>query len=70
MPLQLNRHLSLCRPLWEANPLENADLSHIFEKQYNIEACRAYKPHQSVYHCVAQDLDVPLADCCMVATHV
>jgi 2-haloacid dehalogenase len=52
------------------SPLENAGLSQFFEKQYNIEACRAYKPHQLVYHYVAQDLDVAPADCCMVATHV
>jgi 2-haloacid dehalogenase len=52
------------------SPLENAGLDRFFEKQYNIEACRAYKPAQSVYHMVAQDLDVAPNQCCMVATHV
>jgi 2-haloacid dehalogenase len=51
-------------------PLENAGLDRFFEKQYNIEACRAYKPQNSVYHYVMQDLDVAPGDCCMVATHV
>jgi 2-haloacid dehalogenase len=54
----------------QKTPLENAGLSGFFEKQFNIEACRAYKPSPSVYHYVAQDLDVAPADCCMVATHV
>lgn len=46
--------------------LEAAGLDRFFEKQYNVEACRAYKPS----HMVAQDLDVPPNDCCLVATHV
>jgi 2-haloacid dehalogenase len=52
------------------SPLENAGLDRFFEKQYNIEAAKAYKPAQIVYHMVAQDLDVAPGDCCMVATHV
>jgi 2-haloacid dehalogenase len=52
------------------SPLENAGLDQYFEQQYNIEACRAYKPSPSVYHYVADDLDVAPGDCCMVATHV
>jgi 2-haloacid dehalogenase len=54
----------------QKTPLENAGLDRFFEKQYNIESCRAYKPAASVYHFVAQDLDVAPGDCCMVATHV
>jgi 2-haloacid dehalogenase len=52
------------------SPLEKAGLNRFFEKQYTIEACRAYKPAGSVYHMVAQDLDVAPGECCMVATHV
>jgi 2-haloacid dehalogenase len=52
------------------SPLENAGLASFFERQFNIETCRAYKPHHAVYHMVAQELDVPPGECCMVATHV
>jgi 2-haloacid dehalogenase len=52
------------------SPLENAGLDRFFERQFNIESARAYKPAPVVYHMVAQELDVPPGDCCMVATHV
>jgi 2-haloacid dehalogenase len=52
------------------SPLENAGLDVFFERQFNVEAARAYKPAQVVYHMVAQELDVPPQDCCLVATHV
>jgi len=41
------------------SPLENANLDKYFELQFSIEAARAYKPAQVVYHMVAQELDVP-----------
>ena len=52
------------------SPLESAGLDHFFEKQFYIQAARAYKPAQVVYHMVGQDLDVAPGACCMVATHV
>jgi 2-haloacid dehalogenase len=52
------------------SPLENAGLAHFFERQFSIEAARAYKPAQVLYHMVAQELDVPPSACCMIATHV
>ena len=52
------------------SPLENANLDKYFELQFSIEAARAYKPAQVVYHMVAQELDVPPQECCLVATHV
>jgi 2-haloacid dehalogenase len=52
------------------SPLENAGLDRFFERQFNIETARAYKPAPVVYHMVAQELDVPPSACCMVATHV
>src|ERR1700733_10950400 len=52
------------------SPLEHAGLDKYFERQFNIETARAYKPAPAVYHMVAQELDVEDADCCMVATHV
>jgi 2-haloalkanoic acid dehalogenase type II len=52
------------------SPLENAGLDGFFERQFNVETARAYKPAPVVYHMVAQELDVPPSACCMVATHV
>jgi 2-haloacid dehalogenase len=52
------------------SPLENAGLAGFFERQFNIETARAYKPAPIVYHMVAQELDVAPSACCMVATHV
>jgi 2-haloacid dehalogenase len=52
------------------SPLENAGLHKYFERQFNIETARAYKPAPVVYHMVAQELEVEAADCCMVAAHV
>jgi 2-haloacid dehalogenase len=52
------------------SPLENAGLARLFERQFNIETARAYKPAPIVYHMVAQELVVPPSACCMVATHV
>jgi 2-haloacid dehalogenase len=52
------------------SPIEIAGLSRFFEKQFSIQAARAYKPAQIVYHMVGQDLDVAPGACCMVATHV
>jgi 2-haloacid dehalogenase len=50
--------------------LENAGLAHFFERQFSVEAARAYKPAQLLYHMVAQDLGVAPSACCMIATHV
>ncbi len=52
------------------SPLENAGLDRFFERQFNVETVRAYKPDPSAYHMVAQELQVAPADCCMVAAHV
>ena len=51
-------------------PLENAGLAELFEQQFSVESCRAFKPSPSVYRYVCQDLGVPPADCMMVAAHV
>jgi len=66
-------HARLIEPLSQTggrSPLENAGLDRFFERQFNVEPARAYKPDPAVYHMVAQELDVTLADCCMVAAHV
>jgi 2-haloacid dehalogenase len=52
------------------SPLDNAGLGGFFERQFSVDACRAFKPSQAVYHMVSRDLDVAPASCCMVAAHV
>jgi 2-haloacid dehalogenase len=51
-------------------PLENAGLAELFEQQFSVESCRAFKPSPSVYRYVCQELGVLPADCMMVAAHV
>jgi len=51
-------------------PLERAGLDRFFDRQFHIDAVRAYKPTPTVYHMVATELGVPTAACCMVAAHV
>jgi 2-haloacid dehalogenase len=49
--------------------LENAGLADFFERQFSVEAARAYKPAQVLYHMVTQELEVPPSACCMIAAH-
>jgi 2-haloacid dehalogenase len=51
-------------------PLENAGLAGLFEQQFSVESCRAFKPSPSVYRYACQELGVPPSDCMMVAAHV
>jgi 2-haloacid dehalogenase len=51
-------------------PLENAGLAELFEQQFSVESCRAFKPSPSVYRYVCQGLGVSPTDCMMVAAHV
>jgi 2-haloacid dehalogenase len=52
------------------SPLQRAGLGRFFEHQFSVDACRAFKPAQQVYHYVTQELDVPPSTCMMVAAHV
>lgn len=52
------------------SPLENAGLDRFFERQFHVDAVRAYKPTPAVYHMVAKEVGVPTSACCMVAAHV
>jgi 2-haloacid dehalogenase len=52
------------------SPLEHAGLGEYIERQFSVEACRAYKPSPSVYHYVSQELGVAPSACMMVAAHV
>ncbi|MGH3632870.1 haloacid dehalogenase type II [Mycobacterium sp.] len=50
-------------------PLEHAGLAHFFERQFSVDACRAFKPAATVYRYVCEKLAVAPADCMMVAAH-
>jgi 2-haloacid dehalogenase len=52
------------------SPLERAGLAGHFERQFSIDAARAFKPSPLVYRMVAEDLGVTPSACCMVASHV
>jgi 2-haloacid dehalogenase len=50
--------------------LEHAGLAGHFERQFSVQAVRAFKPSPLVYRMVAEELSVPPSACCMVASHV
>ena len=52
------------------NALEHAGLGRFFERQFSVDARRAYKPAPQVYRYVCQELEVAPAECMMVAAHV
>lgn len=45
-------------------------MDHFVERQFSVEATRAYKPAPQTYHLVAQNSDAPLSSCFMIAAHV
>jgi 2-haloacid dehalogenase len=51
-------------------PLEHAGLGGFFERQFSVDACRAYKPAARVYRYVCDELGMTPSDCMMVAAHV
>lgn len=50
-------------------PLEHAGLAHFFERQFSVDACRAFKPAPAVYQRVCEELEVAPAECMLVAAH-
>jgi 2-haloacid dehalogenase len=52
------------------SPVENAGLGKFFEREFSIDRVRRFKPAPQCYHMVAEDLDVELSECGMVAAHV
>jgi 2-haloacid dehalogenase len=52
------------------NALEHAGLGRFFERQFSVDACRAYKPASQVYRHVCRELEVEASQCMMVAAHV
>jgi len=52
------------------SPLERAGLAGHFERQFSVEAVRAFKPSPLGYRMVADELGMAPSACCMVASHV
>ncbi len=52
------------------SPAENAGLGKFFEREFSIDRVRRFKPAPQCYHMVAEELDVELSACGMVAAHV
>ncbi|MGH3563972.1 MAG: haloacid dehalogenase type II [Mycobacterium sp.] len=50
-------------------PLEHAGLARFFERQFSVDACRAFKPAPAVYQHVCEELEVAPAGCMLVAAH-
>ncbi|WP_343574441.1 haloacid dehalogenase type II [Mycobacterium sp.] len=51
------------------SPIEHAGLGHLFERQFSVDACRAFKPAPAPYLYVCEQLAVAPTDCMMVAAH-
>jgi 2-haloacid dehalogenase len=51
-------------------PLENAGLSHFFERTLSIEETGKFKPAAETYRLVAKALFVETSDLCLVACHL
>jgi 2-haloacid dehalogenase len=49
---------------------ENAGLGKFFEREFSIDRVRRFKPAPQCYHMVAEELEVELSACGMVAAHV
>jgi 2-haloacid dehalogenase len=49
--------------------LARAGIADFFERHFNTHSVRRFKVAQSVYHMVAEEVDVPPAACCMITAH-
>jgi 2-haloacid dehalogenase len=49
--------------------LARAGIADFFERHFNTHSVRRFKVAQSVYHMVAEELDVPPTACCMITAH-
>ena len=51
-------------------PLEHAGLGGFFERSFNVEAVRKFKPAPETYRLVADELRVGTSELCLVACHL
>ncbi|UVW28774.1 haloacid dehalogenase type II [Massilia sp. H6] len=49
--------------------LEHAGIAPFLERQLSVESVGKYKPHRDVYAWAAEQMQVPLQDCMLVAAH-
>lgn len=49
--------------------LQSAGLSGFFERELSVESVRKFKPHADVYTWAAREMQVPPAQCMLVAAH-
>jgi 2-haloacid dehalogenase len=49
--------------------LSRAGISDLFEQHFNTASVRSYKVAPSVYHMVAEQMNVPASACCMITAH-
>jgi 2-haloacid dehalogenase len=56
-------------PKGSETQLARAGVGDFFERHFNTHSVRAFKVAQSVYHMVADELDVPPTACCMITAH-
>lgn len=61
--------LSNSPPLTSPTPLERAGLAGYFERHLSVDAVRCFKPAPACYQHVADTLDVPTRNLCLVACH-
>jgi 2-haloacid dehalogenase len=54
----------------QISPLKHAGIDGWFERSFSVDRVRRFKPAPQVYHMVADELDVPPSEICMVAAHV
>jgi 2-haloacid dehalogenase len=52
-----------------SSPLENAGLGEYFERQFTVDALKAFKPSPVLYTGIADEIGVPPSQCMMVAAH-
>jgi 2-haloacid dehalogenase len=51
-------------------PLQHAGLDGFFERQFSVDAQRAFKPARAVYRYACDELKIAPTECMMVAAHV
>jgi 2-haloacid dehalogenase len=51
-------------------PLQHAGLDGFFERQFSVDAQRAFKPARAVYRYACDELKIAPTECMMVAVHV
>jgi len=50
--------------------LGHAGINGFFERLFSIDRVRRYKPAPQTYHMVAEELNVPTAEICLISAHV